>query len=160
MTLFQVQPFAPTQLAIASPGTKSPLRIVTYIGATLTANSGYIQVTLGSGFALNGLTMPQCSLRLESTYDLPIITQCSYDSTNRIFTLTPAATISTTGRYLITIGSHQSDLTSDGVTFPTDTTRVSAKVLIYSGSATYSIDMIYIANIASNSFHIILANLF
>ena len=137
-------------LPVNSPGTASPLRIVTNIESTVSANTGYLQIYLGSGFPLNGLSLPQCSLRYESTYELPIITKCSYDSSNRIFKLTPVSTISVTGRYLITIGSLQSDLATDGVTFPTDTNRVSAKVLIYSGTATIASDMIYLANIASN----------
>lgn len=151
-TLFQVQTFTPTRLDFSTP---SPFRIITQIPSGITAaSSGYIQVALGSSLTLNGLTVPQCSLRLQSSYGRPIITPCTY--TSGTFTLTPLVDV-TSGRYLITIGSLQSGLATDGVTFPSNTNRVSTKVTVYSGSAT-AIDMDYLTMIASNIIFLIICS--
>lgn len=140
--MFKVQNFAPTRALF---GATSPFRIVTTVETDLTTTAS-IAVTHG---LIPSSTMPQCLLRsITNDYPLPIINYCAYDSPSSTFTLRPLSNV-IAGRYLLFIGNHQSSLTTDGVTFPGDTSRLSVKVALYStGFTLISQDLAFLSMIA------------
>lgn len=139
-TLFKTQNFVPSRLPFSAI---SPFRILTTIEVDLTTTASIVVIPN----LIVTTALPQCMLRsVTDDYPLPIITRCIYDSSS--YTLRPVSSI-LSGRYMLLIGSFQSALTQDGVTFPADTNRLSVKVAIYSaGTTLISRDMAYFSMIA------------
>lgn len=126
----------------------SPLRISTEIESALAATDTIV-ITLGSSDYSAG-TLLVCTLRDETSFNSPYLTKCSYDSGAKAYTLEALDAIPI-GRYLIEVTNLHQDMATEGVTFPTDTSRVTVQVTV----ASVSEDLDFLAPYACKLIHYI-----
>jgi len=114
------------------PSSTSPFRVITDIGANL-QTTGSIEIDFWNSFGVADL--PICTLRSQTSYGLPYLTQCSYVPPTIIYTLTPLNTIPI-GRYILEISSFQKNLSPEGLSFPLNSYRVPLSITIKSDAIT------------------------
>ena len=134
-------------------GTTSPLRIITNIDEDIDP-SGFINIHLDSTeFNLPSHYTAICTLRDISTYGVPFLTQCTYDSGSTSYKLINIdQTKIDSGRYLIEISFIQQNLFSEGVSLSLYTKIIKLTVSIAPQGTPSLIDSIGIVPAPSISF--------
>ena len=124
----------------------SPLRVTLEIGSALQAQDT-ISITFGTQFTRTSNALPLCTIRNANNFGAPVLTMCSYSSTNRAFTLTLLSGLPT-GSYLIEITDLQSNLAISGISFQS---KMNLQVQIRTRTGTLvSQDLTYLAPQPSN----------